>query len=152
MLTGTWKYSNVFAFAFTLFVFYVTPRVDLYPISPCRNHGRPIIKKLWNIRAVDYANNITIFITIYDWFVIFDFVVCSFVNQLFIVIHQTSLWWTWRDSNPRPERLTLRLVQQFFKLLTFLCSSHCGFTDTFFCDWTCHNKLLCYINYTISFE
>ena len=33
---------NVFAFAFTLFVFYVTPRVDLHPISPCRNHGRPI--------------------------------------------------------------------------------------------------------------
>jgi len=24
------------------FAFYVTPRVDLYPISPCRNHGRPI--------------------------------------------------------------------------------------------------------------
>jgi len=35
--------SNVSAFAFTFFVFYVTPRVDLYPISPCRNHGRPII-------------------------------------------------------------------------------------------------------------
>ena len=52
---------------------------------------RPIIKKLWNIRAVDYANNITIFITIYDWFVIFDFIVCSFVNQLFIVIHKLPL-------------------------------------------------------------
>ena len=28
-----------------------------------------------------------------------------------------TLWWTWRESNPRPECLALRLVQQFFNYL-----------------------------------
>ena len=79
-------------------------------LLPRRNCVWPIIKKLWNIRAVDYANNITIFITIYDWFVIFDFVVCSFVNQLFIVIHQTSLWWTIRALPPSPQHLSVKAL------------------------------------------
>ena len=33
---------------------------------------------------------------------------------------QIFFWWTWRESNPRPECLTLRLVQQFFNYLRFL--------------------------------
>jgi len=82
-------------------------------------------------------------------------------NLIFLQI-QICFWWTCRGSNPGPQRLrfegittilylrffiTLRAValterawcaRNFAILLTFLSSSHCGFTDTFFCDWSSH--------------
>ena len=40
----------------------------------------------------------------------------SYVSVGYVPTEYT-LWWTWRESNPRPECLTLRLLQQFLNYL-----------------------------------
>ena len=51
-------------------------RVAVSIISPCRNHGRPIMK-------YTHVSNVSV----------------GYVPT------EYTLWWTWRESNPRPECL-----------------------------------------------
>jgi len=118
MLTGTWKNSKVDVFAFTwicLIYGHRLPCCRLYYLALSKL-CRPINKKLWNIRAVDHTNNITIFIKVYDCFVIFDFIVCSFVDQLFINIHKFPLGGPGGIRTPVQNSFALKGLQQFFTL------------------------------------
>jgi len=36
-----------------------------------------------------------------------------------IFVHTNSLWWTGRESNPRPEHILLRFIQRYYYYTTY---------------------------------
>ena len=85
------RWSRMYLLLHLRFLYFTWPHVlSHYPISPCRNHGRPIKKRnvIW-------------------WQILIMLLLLS--HMLYIFAWHILFWWTWWESNPCPECLTLQL-------------------------------------------
>ena len=100
--------------SFAFMVFDSTPN-----FHTCRSYFDPIKKKFWHVWTVNYTNNITTFISIYSWFVIFDFVVSSSVNQVFT--HNNFLLVESLGTAPRSSMIPLDIIKSTIFILYHRC-------------------------------